>query len=214
MVTPWSLWDVAPAGTWLTLSFPNKFVVAAEGCEFSGEWTLTKIPGEYLMKFHEEDPVLFVARIAESTIEATLTSKESPRTYYLLRRDVRYILEWAEREGMKPEQLAMPKKRQVSFFLKYHNYRTGLRFVIKEDGHTFYFEHNAEPQDGDEIFKYFDGLLNFQQRLRAMFPEIDGGMIEGERWFMHVFQMLFHLSERVKRRYKSRYKKRRAAALA
>ncbi len=75
---------------------------------------------------------------------------------------------------------------QASIFLKYPEYKKGLRFVI--DGHTFSIEYNKDRKMQDEVFDgTFCSLMKLQVDLKRRFGEK-----EGQRWFTHLFQHIFH----------------------
>ncbi|HCR52684.1 TPA: hypothetical protein DIV48_03535 [Candidatus Kaiserbacteria bacterium] len=76
-----------------------------------------------------------------------------------------------------------------TFFLKYENYRLGLRFTI--DGSMFQFEHCVEPSATDEVFKNWNGLSAFQQRLLQLY-----GRSDGNEWLLRLTQHLLEVAER------------------
>jgi hypothetical protein len=85
----------------------------------------------------------------------------------------------------------------LSFFLKYSDYRRGLRFVIK-DGSWFSILYNRKREPEDEFFDgTFDSMMQLQTRLKEHF-----GAERGERWFTHLFQQLFryHMRQTRKKR--------------
>ncbi|MGC9602160.1 MAG: hypothetical protein ABSE76_00235 [Minisyncoccia bacterium] len=92
------------------------------------------------------------------------------------------------------QELAM----KLTFFLKYPEYKKGLRLII--DGHTFVISYNKTREPEDDFFDgSFDSLTKFQARLKECF-----GGEQGERWFTHLFQHLFqyHMRRiRKKRKY-------------
>lgn len=101
-----------------------------------------------------------------------------------------------------------------SFFIKYGNYRTGLRYVVWRltYGIQFVVHHNDVRNPADEVFdKGFVSLLALQFRLKQLYPEQARGYrehyTEGEIIFYHLFQDLFLLSERYKRKYLKKKKK-------
>ena len=87
--------------------------------------------------------------------------------------------------------------------MKYYDYSNGLRFVILEEPLRFQILHNRRKQPDDEVFGVgFDAIVKLKARLVELYPENNRGIPDGERWFIHLFQHLFMLSERVKRKYK------------
>lgn len=90
-----------------------------------------------------------------------------------------------------------------SFFLKYADYRNGMRLTIRKDGHGFLIEHNVTPNDDDMRFSgSLESFDEFRIALQKLYPEKWGdGRTQGENWFLHVFQELFHQVERHKRKY-------------
>lgn len=97
---------------------------------------------------------------------------------------------------------------EKGFFIKYREYKTGLRFVITEMGH--HTVHNQTRQPDDEVFdKGFISLLALQRRLKELYPKqnflgYEHNMTAGEIHFTYLFQELLLLAERVKRKQKKK----------
>jgi len=104
------------------------------------------------------------------------------------------------------------QKMKKTFFIKYLDYRTGLRFVIFDGGGSHCIEHNKEKQPGDEVFaKGFESLLALQRRLKELYPERNflghgNEITAGEIHFTYLFQDILRLAERVKRKYPKKKK--------
>ncbi len=102
-----------------------------------------------------------------------------------------------------------------SFFLKYGNYRVGLRFEISGDEYpVFSFTHCASVEADDEVFKGWEGLKAFEHRLVQLY-----GSVEGREWLLRVVQHLLNVAEKEKvanpqRRARRAKKKKDAAKVA
>jgi hypothetical protein len=92
------------------------------------------------------------------------------------------------------------------FFLKYADYRRGLRLVINHDQTTTTrIDYNVEPAEGDECFQGIQGIVVLQDRLRALYPESYSikGVSQGDVYFAGIFHSLHESVARRLRRKRS-----------
>ncbi len=108
---------------------------------------------------------------------------------------------------------------QRSFFIKYRDYKTGMRYEVGE--HTIRSEHNVLSKPEDEKFDgSFASLQQLQQRLKELYPDLpyslanDGKTTYGDEQLLRILQNLLLTSERYIRKYPAARRKRREGAKA
>lgn len=92
-----------------------------------------------------------------------------------------------------------------SFFLKYYDYKIGIRYTIEGPGpyHTLLVEYNQEPSEEDIMFaRGIKQLTSLRERLKDLY-----GSEEGEDLFIHFVQDLFLQAERTEKNKRRRKKK-------
>lgn len=114
MSSAYGFWDAAPEGTRFALCFPRKHMSVDYRYCLSGVWTFEKIGDIYMAGFSEEDGALVIQRADDALIVAKATSEDSSHTYFLNRGDIRSMIKWAEREGVQPQAVKIPKQIEAS----------------------------------------------------------------------------------------------------